>query len=406
MEEAALSRRGKMELSNQDFSQEIVNKYTKLGLFTLNFSPRIFTQRIVPFLGRWIELVYAMPYLISRREISTSLKESKTNVVTQPIEQIWNILVHFERYFMSSQYWKQPLSYFESRPPAEAEKNIYLLLKKFDTFKSQNTALLHLRSIPASERTPLTLSEQTSLTLQKSEVTDYTYKPLEREAQVVERKTPIYTKSAPWSLPQAVREQPKEERKAESIQKELPVSAHPLPIINYQPLTLSYKPSPISQPAEKATLLKTELKTKDLGTPFFNLPQKIKTDDKEKVIYGKPPLSSLDSISDQHKPSIPSAPGTLSRWGGVLPLKEEASPHSRLNILELGKGEPIYHTYPRIEPLTSRESHQIIREEKVIEKEVERLPQLPKIDVNRLADQVYQLMEKRIRIERERRGYK
>ena len=366
-----------MKLPNQEFSQEIVNKYTKLRLFTLNFSPRLFTKIIAPFLGRWIELVYAMPYLISRREILTTLKESRTNVVTQPIEQIWNILVHLERNFMSSQRWQQPLSYLESRPSAEVEKNIYLLLKKFDTFKPQNI----LRPVTVSERTPLTL--------QKSDITRYPYKPLEREAPEGERGIPLYAKSTPGNLPQA-----------ESTQKELPVSDHPLPVIDYQPLTLSYKPSPISQSTEEVTLLTT----KDLGTRFFSPSQKIRTGEKEKVMYGKSLVSSLDSVSDKQKPSTSSAARARSRWGGVLPLEDEAFPRSRLNVLELGKGEPIYHTYPTIEPLTSRETHQIIREEKVIEKEVAKSPQLPKIDVNRLADQVYQLMEKRIRIERERRG--
>jgi hypothetical protein len=47
--------------------------------------------------------------------------------------------------------------------------------------------------------------------------------------------------------------------------------------------------------------------------------------------------------------------------------------------------------------------------ERVIEKGEESklphaTPQLPGIDVNRLADEVYQMMERKLRIEKERRG--
>jgi D-hexose-6-phosphate mutarotase len=74
--------------------------------------------------------------------------------------------------------------------------------------------------------------------------------------------------------------------------------------------------------------------------------------------------------------------------------------------MQLGiKKAPIYHTYPKIEHVTS--THRELIKEKVIEKEdrtPHATPQLPSIDVNRLADQIYQVIERRVRIERERRG--
>lgn len=425
MKEAVLLRRVNMQLTNQGFPQKIVDKYNKLRLFTLNFSPAVFTKRIIPFLSRWIELMYAMPYLISRREILTSLKESRTNIVTQPIKQIWNILVHLEGTASPSQYGQQPLSYLESRPPthperstrlsfvgsrppASVERSTNLSQRRFDAFKPQNMTALGQKTTSLSERAPLIL--------QNSDIAHYPYELPESEAHKGGKRIGLDTEPSSVKLPQAVREQPEGERKVENIQKELPVTDHQPSLISYQPpslsyqpslisyqlLTLSYKPSAISQPSEETYTLPA---TKDPGATFFTLSQKTRADSEEKVMYSKSPLSYTDFISDKQGHRTSSAAGPHSPWGGVLPLKNEAFQRSQLNVLELGKVEPIYHTYPRIEPVTSKEAPQIIREERIIEKEVaSKSPQLPKIDVDHLADQVYQLMERKIRIERERRG--
>jgi hypothetical protein len=67
----------------------------------------------------------------------------------------------------------------------------------------------------------------------------------------------------------------------------------------------------------------------------------------------------------------------------------------------------IYRTHPEIEHVIS--THTEIVKEKVIERELDSkplqvTPQPPSIDVDRMADQIYQLIERRVRIERERRG--
>ncbi|MEA3281840.1 MAG: hypothetical protein U9Q68_04650 [Euryarchaeota archaeon] len=67
----------------------------------------------------------------------------------------------------------------------------------------------------------------------------------------------------------------------------------------------------------------------------------------------------------------------------------------------------IYRTYPEIEHAAPKNMEVI--KERVVEKEVDfKPPQIASqpsgIDANRLADQIYQLIERRVRIERERRG--
>ena len=83
-----------MELIDKGFTQKIADKYTNLKLFSINFAPIISTKRIIPRM-RWLELVYALPYLVLRREIFNPFKKTK-NVLTSPIKQIWNVFVHLD----------------------------------------------------------------------------------------------------------------------------------------------------------------------------------------------------------------------------------------------------------------------------------------------------------------------
>ena len=66
----------------------------------------------------------------------------------------------------------------------------------------------------------------------------------------------------------------------------------------------------------------------------------------------------------------------------------------------------IYQNYPRIEHVTSNKMRTI--KEKTIEKEItseqQNISKFSAFDLNRISDQVYSMIEKRIRIERERRG--
>ena len=82
-----------MELIDRGFSQKIAGKYTNVKLFSTNFAPIISTKRVIPH-RKWLELVYAMPYLVLRREILNSFK--RTMNVFASAKQIWNILVHLD----------------------------------------------------------------------------------------------------------------------------------------------------------------------------------------------------------------------------------------------------------------------------------------------------------------------
>jgi hypothetical protein len=634
-----------MELTTQGFPKKISDKYTWLKLFTLNFSPLISTKGFVLFLSRWIELVYALPFIILRREILTSSEESITRTILQPFTQIWNILIHLELIPSSSQYGQQFLFYIENRYLAEAKKEMPPSPTQFNIFQHQNIALLKLGTKYLQQGTPLIL--------QKSGTESYTYRLLKEQlppvklVQTVEGyvqymlnelstayrqllltgyqapslsykslaigqhseiylpiegipfsgkygqqplfyigsrslteaekniypswtqfsifqphnmtlldlRTNYLSQGKPLILEKSYIEsypcQPLEEpsstgkllqigvRGVQDMQKESQAAYRPWPLISYQVTGLSYKSPSISQPSEtylhitqglvtnvinlpqaigtgggeksvQATeshvgdigkellagdlsLLLTSYQipglsykapsigqtgetylhvTKGLGTNIISLSRAIRTGMAEKSvqsvesqagdiqnelpatarplpltsyqipgldykslaishteetylhvmkglginIFNKPgdrkieeetvhsPLlvSCLDFINNGQ---IPGVPGPGSPWGGVLPIKEMAYQRSRSNAFEPVGAEPIYHTYPEIEPMKSMEPAQTVKKEKVIENAApQKPPQFSKTDMDRLTDEVYRLLERKIRIEKERRG--
>ena len=492
-------KRAKTELIDRGFSQKIADKYINLRLFTTNFSPIISTKRIIPRM-RWLELVYALPYLVLRREILNSFKKTKN--VFASVKQIWNILVHLEFPFnkyittrlhrfsresrvfyfeSSSMELAQPVSRETAGIEAEKESAVpgyqvpvvttqlpvvsykpsavsyknqasYIppgtsdfITPLFSYYSFKPTFFLSQKTVPVMPRgaslaqksdavyrpygllekealqneqkmlfhskLPLTkltqpLSHETSTTgietEKESAVTpqpplvshkpsaisyknqetyihpstiDFTTpsEPLEREALENEEKIISYFKPSSMKLAQSLSQ---ETAKVET-EKELAVTNYQLPVVIRLLSTLSHKPASVSNKSvEKTSILPS---TSDFITPLFSYysTQKIKTDVGEKTIYDILPYFNFMNNKQTHS-----------------------------NISGVGKA-PLYHTYPKIEHVTS--THTEIIKERVIEKEEESkpphaTPQLPSIDLNRLTDQIYQMMERKIRIERERRG--
>jgi Tfp pilus assembly protein FimV len=336
-----------MELITQGFSQKILDKYTWLRLFTLNFSPLISTKGFVLFLSRWIELVYALPYIILTREILTSSKEPSTITVLQPFKQIWNILVHLERIPSSSQYGQQPPSYLVTQPPAKAR----ISWKNFNIFQPQNMALLNLRTNYLSQGMPLTL--------EKSDIKHYPYKPVEEQSLTAK---PFQTA----------------ESRVQDIQRQLSTADRQLQLTSHQLLSLSYKPSTISQAVENY------LSTIKAGTPQ---PSREEATNGEEI--------ELSDKSPRRYPELES-----------IKQKRPGFRRAELNLSELDGIEHIhYRNFPKMDFVTSGATPELVRNEMKVEKEAPQKPaQLSKTDMNRLTDEVYRLLERKIRIERERRG--
>jgi len=164
-------------------------------------------------------------------------------------------------------------------------------------------------------------------------------------------------------------------------EKESPVATnYQVPMITTPPLVVTHKPLGVRNKNQETIVLHS---TSDFIKPLFS-------------------YYSIDKEAGQRiLPDFKSASlaQPVSRETAELGIEQ-----THLNTSEIGK-VPIYHTYPKIEHVTA--THTEIIKERVIEKEDKvpyATPQLPSIDVNRLTDQVYQMMARKMRIERERRG--
>ena len=285
-----------MELIDRKFSQKIVDKYTNLKLFTSNFAPITATKRIIPRM-KWLELIYAMPYLVLKREILNSFRRTKN--VFASAKQIWNIFLHLD----------YPRSRYE------------YITTRLDRFSRE---IMKIQDPRCKMQAKPVSSSYVNLIKSRG---FYSKLPFMELAQYASHETTNM-----------------------ETEKELAVTNYGLPVVTPPLPTLSHKPLGVSN--------------------------------KNQVTYALHSTSDFINISSFN----------------IINKKNE---QKQLGIEKV----PLYHSYPRIEHVTS--THTELIKEKVIEKEdkpLQATPQLPSFDLNRLTDKVYQLLERKIRIERERRG--
>jgi hypothetical protein len=467
--------RVKMELTDRGFAQKIADRYTNLKLFSINFAPIISTKRFIPRM-RWLELVYALPYLVLRREILNSFKKTKN--VFASVKRIWNI-------FLQLDYPRSSYEYITTRSHRFSREKM----------KMQD-ARYKMQIKPVSDLLYPVSSPSVNLVKDRDSYFAYPYTHLERETLQNGQKMISYFKSSSMELAQPVSHEPsgietEKEPAVKNTNYQLPVVTHQPPVVSHRPPAVCYE--------DQATYILTN--TSDFITPLFSyypfkptfflrqktgqvkqrkVPLNLQKSDavyrpyahieKETLLNGQkissqlkqssmelvPPVSrettgletekesafanyQLPVVTHQppvvsHKPLgvsnknldtyiLPSRSDLITplfSYYSAQKIKTDMGEKAIYDILpyfnfrnnkqmytsEVEKA-PIYHIYPEIEHITS--THTEVMKERVIEKEEESepphvTPQLPGIDVNRLADQVYSVIERKVRIERERRG--
>jgi hypothetical protein len=427
---------------------------------------------------KWLELVYARPYLVLRREILNSFKRTKN--VFASVKRIWNIFLQLD--FPRSRY-----EYISTRLHRFSREKMKMQDARYKMQIKPVSGILYPVSSPS-----VNLVKD-----RRDSYFAYPYTHLESETLQNGQKMISYFKSSSMELAQlASYETSKRETKKES-----PVKNYQLPVVSHQPPAVSHRPPAVCYEDQATYILRS---TSDFITslfsyypfnPAFFLRQKTgqvkqrevplnlqKSDavyrpyahiEKETLLNGQkissqlkpssmelvPPVSrettgletekgpavkntnyqlpvvtrlppvvshklsavsnknldtyTLTSTSDLITPlfryystqKINADMGEKAIYDS-LPYFNFMNKQSHLNTSEVEKA-PIYQTYPEIEHVAS--THTEVMKEKVIEKGEESkplhaTPQLPSIDVNRLADQVYSFIERKLRIEKERRG--
>ena len=315
-----------MEQIDSGFSQKMGEKYTNLKLFTTNFAPITSTKRIIPRM-KWLELVYALPHLVLRREILNLFKRTKN--VFASAKQTWNLFVHLD--FPRSSY-----EYITTR---------------LDRFSRE---------------------------FMKIQV-----KPVSGIPYPISSSYVNHVNSRGFYFIQSLIAQPVSLKNyGIETEKESPVATnYQVPMITTPPLVVSHKPLGVSNKNQVTIVLHS---SSDFIRPLFSSYYSMDKEAGQKIVPDFKSSSITQPINHE--------------------TAKVGNEQTHLNTPEVEK-VPIYHTYPKIEHVTA--THTEIIKERVIEKEDKvshATPQLPRIDVNRLTDQVYQMMARKIRIERERRG--
>lgn len=379
------------------FAQRVANRYAGMKSVTSGLSPLVSTKRFMLFLNRWMELVYIMPYVTLRREILKSLIKTRTNLTTQPIQQIWNIMVYLKGNTISAQYGKN-LAFLEKMVSAEAG-NIYLSSQKTEP-KFNDTTILNLSH-------PFYFSGGTRLTTPTS-------KAVTSNAEVAERTEHRAGQATINPLAEPSTTEPS--RDAGFLQLTL---SHAYPLVSHQPIALSYnKPMIVTQPgysAKQETINRAssepvssalEESERKSGITDSTIPSGIQGSIDE--TFNSHPLSYTSLEGDKQGREVVLAGELRSFAEGALPQDRDVFNRSQTDFQSLGQRKSIYRTFPTFEtasPGVFAQSTTNKKEEKVREATPSAKPTQPQnLDLDRVADQVYRLIERKIRIERERRG--
>jgi len=306
----------KIGMMNDGFYNNVIDRFVDLKLSTRDFTPVISKKRIIS-RNKWLDLVYRVPNLVLRREITHTFRKVKNAL--KSVKQSWNIFVNLD----------MPFVLFKLSPSIP------------DRFlSSPRIGVLGEKEKSAFE----------------NQITNYN---LEIFSSNIYGRDYVFHQVPEHRILQSKQVQHKQEMKI-----------------------IIHSDSFLSRLIPFANLIESKIKKRDFAVTQSTIFKFLSTPEPK----GISPKSSIegDSISSE-----------LDRIN-----------KTHINVQNIEKRQ-IYLNYPEIEHVKSPPAE--IIKEKIIEKEVEskplhEIPGTPEIDVNRLADQVYSAIERKIKIERERRG--
>jgi hypothetical protein len=388
-----------MELIDTGFSQRLIDRHTDSHLFEIDFPAIIHTERNIARI-RSLELVYALTHLVLRQEITNSFAITKK--IVNSVKQMWNVTVHLEF----------PLNRCEDLPSG-MKRGLIPKNYQVSLVTSQKPAITHKQPSPRHrhEHTVTSLFNRhfpgPALSLSQKMVSAESHGQLRGEGQqgspemisyfrslmVNPTKTREYqlsrfTGQKPATTPeQSVPSHRRQEAHTPSAQG---ISGFSTPFSVFSRSTFfpgqkSVTPErqgiSLFSPKNDVTRRPHEPRDASEMIPYLRSTGEAAIEDGHMHLYHRSPATTPYMW---HSPGSNNEPGSVS-----------------------AENTNIYHTHPEIEHVTS--THTEIVNERVIEREsdskpLHATPQPLSIDIDRMADQIYQLMERRTRIERERRG--
>ena len=371
-----------MKLVDGGFSQKIIDRHTSLRLSTTNFAPVTSAKRIVP-RRRWLELTYAMPHTILRQDILNSFTTIKnvgnifhlSDTGKQPIAGIKKELIGLsllnpqKRYTTHRPSGQTGREVFQSPPMKISQPMSYgRAVTRTETVDGQKTTVVKPAQLPGYER----LDVRTAIQRGREPLQD------EETMTVVKHVQPLsYERSDVRTVIQREREPLQDEGRMTVVK---PAQSPSYERLNVR--TVIQKGKEPLQDEGRMTVVKPVqpmIRGTSAGDAWIERLRYEHT-------YTDHPLLT---IAHRMLPSV----------GNVM--------NTEINRLMTEKTN-IYRAYPEIEHVAP--THAEIIKERVVEREVDSgSPEVTSqsaavVDINRLADQVYSSIERKLVIEKERRG--
>jgi hypothetical protein len=374
------------------FARQIIGHHTGFGSSVQHFHPLISTGGILPLLGRWIELIYALPFLRVSREILTQRIESLTTRQEQPVSPVLNFLFNFSG--------QQNIIQSLSRLPDRTLKRVFMSSEGSRIFQTLNRLLATSPERSYYFQTGITFNSSAESLLSLSRAITLLHRESNEPGVSIDRpQIQTYPQPASERITPPITEQAGEISGEEDRRQVLSAITPYLFTTRFQPLLLRHH-----------LLTAVNANRESMVFPFITRPvtttliaPMLQTmSESNETISNALTRNRSSSIEDRQPRALTVAPVPNQR---TTPTQGAVAGVPGLNILNLTKIAPIYRTYPAMEIISAGESTRVIRETQVIEKEVAaRQPAPPQIDVERLTEEVYQMFERRMKIERERRG--
>lgn len=348
-----------MKLIDDGFSQKLVDRHTSLRRSTTNFILGV-AKRIVP-RRSWLELVYAMPHLVLRREILRSFATTQT-LLASSANPIWNIFVQLVQASPHARSKQKPLS-------GLGRQQVTGMGKEWQWAMSNvcNATVHH----------PYWHSEIEVLQNLQRMIQHSEQSPIEIVRIAAGRESASGDTAATAQTPAA-------NHPSGTIDFITHLHSHYSPGHTFVRNIFHSEPYPITiaHPVSREPVATTNHRLSVVAPPMPT------------VIHRPPAANNIAKNSTQ------------KTYGTSYYFNSMNAKNTNTNVLWV-EPAPTYHTYPEIEHIIH--THTEVIKESVVVKEVDSRPsavtsQSATVDINHLADQVCSSIERKLMIEKERRG--
>ena len=383
-------------MTGKDFSEAIADRYAPSKFVSLDLARLMNMRRYNLFFSDWLELVYFAPFLVSQREMATL---SQTRTSPQSVSNFWNIFLelgdlHSLYPLVARQSWSartgirntasMQKTIIHSYAAAGGEK-----LSVADTnTKSTGASVVMQHHVPVASARALDTDAYTAKeSRSKDRITSIgASKPLAQKTE--NRSADVRDQVQAGSKERTVTG----EALSHSVQGHVPeagprrASKDELEASNPAPIELLHVHNLFPLTAKARQFRSSITSDRPLPVGRYDMPSRSAA-----ASSGSPPTADF-SLS-----SARASQGTFehaSRSAPAVPAPQDVSGAWQ-------DTDAMYHA-----PVSGVVRPRQAARETPLERTIQGEPaaKAPPIDVNRLADEVYRVMERKLRIERERRG--